>query len=196
MENNLEDLADKAVKQAQILGCQYCDVRAENSKYQGFVIENSEIEYSSTKNDLGLGIRVLNQGTWGFFSISNPLSFDEVKKGVNEAVKTALNFSSKKKHKSTLGKVNTANKKIEFPVKIIPTIDKLIEIGYECDKIILNHKRIIKSQISMGYSTTAKYFVNSEGSKIYQNYTDVVANLSATAHENSLTQSVNINHFL
>ena len=67
MENNLEDFAEKAVEYSLILGCQYCDVRTENSKNQGFVIENSEIEYSSTKNDSGLGIRVLNEGAWGFF---------------------------------------------------------------------------------------------------------------------------------
>ena len=192
MENNLEDLAEKAVEHALILGCQYCDVRAENSKNQGFVIENSEIEYSSTKNDLGLGIRVLNEGAWGFFSISNPLSLDDVKDGIKEAAKTALNYSSKKKHKSTLGNVNAVNKKIDFPVKIIPTIDKLIKIGYDCDKIIMQNKRVIKSQVSIGFNTVSKFFTNTEGSKISQNFTDVIANLAATAHENGLTQTVNI----
>jgi len=65
--NSLEDIAEKAVEYALTLGCHYCDVRAENSTKQGFLIENSEIEYSSTKNEQGLGIRVLNEGTWGFF---------------------------------------------------------------------------------------------------------------------------------
>ncbi len=192
MENNLEDFSEKAVEHAIILGCQYCDVRSENSKNHSFVIENSEIEYSSTKNDLGLGIRVLNEGAWGFFSISNPSSLDDVKDGVKEAVKTALNYSSKKKNKSTIGNVSAVNKKIDFPVKIIPTIDELIKIGYDCDKIIMQNKRVIKSQVSMGFSTVSKFFTNTEGSKISQNFTDVVANLAATAHENGLTQTVNI----
>ena len=192
MEDNLEDLAEMAIECATNFGCQYCDVRAENRKNQGFLIENSELEYSSTKNDLGLGIRVLNDGAWGFFSISNPLSTQDVKSGVQEAAKTALNYSAKKKLKSTLAEVSTENKKIEFPVKIIPTIDALLEIGYDCDKIILENKRIIKSQVSIGYSKVSKYFINTEGTKIFQNYTDVVANLAATAHENGITQTVNI----
>ncbi len=192
MENNLEDFAEKAVEHALVLGCQYCDVRAENRKNQGILIENSEIEYLSTKNDLGLGIRVLNQGAWGFFSISNPLSLEDVKNGVKEASKTALNYSSKKKHKSTIGNLTAVNKKIDFPVKIIPTIEKIIEIGYDCDKIILQNKRVIKSQVSIGYSTVSKFFTNTEGSKISQNFTDVTANLTAIAHENGLTQTVNI----
>jgi TldD protein len=192
VENNLQDFAEKAVDHASILGCQYCDVRAEIKKNQGFLIENSEIEYSSTKNDLGLGIRVLNDGAWGFFSISNPLSIDDVREGVKEATKTALSYSSTKKHKSILRNIDTVNEKIDFPVKIIPTIEKLIEIGYDCDKIILQNKRVIKSQVSIGYSTVSKIFVNTEGSKISQNFTDVVANLAATAHENGITQTVNI----
>jgi len=190
--NSLEDIAEKSIEYALTSGCQYCDVRAENSTKQGFLIENSEVEHSSAKNEQGLGIRVLNEGVWGFFSISNPLSLDDVKQGIKEAAKTALNYSSNKKHKSKIGNNSPVNQKINFPVKIIPTMDKLIEIGYDCDKIILQDKRIIKSQVSMGYSIVSKFFANSEGSKISQNFTDVVANLAATAYEKGITQTVNI----
>ena len=192
MVNSLEDIAEKAVEYALTLGCQYCDVRAEKSTKQSFLIENSEVEYSSTKNEQGLGIRVLNKGAWGFFSISNPISLDDVKQGIKEAVKTALSYSSNKKHRSELGNNNPINQKIDYPVKIIPTIDKLMQIGYDCDKIILQDKRIIKSQVGMGYSIVSKFFTNSEGSKISQNFTDVVANIAATAYENGITQTVNI----
>lgn len=192
MEKDLEDFAEKAVEHALVSGCQYCDVRTEVTSKQGFVIENNEIEYSTTKNDQGLGIRVLNEGVWSFFSISNPLTFDDVKSGIEEAAKAALYYSSKKKHKVTIGNVTAVKEKVEFPVKIIPTIDELIKIGYECDKIIHQNKRIIKSQVSMSYSIVSKLFVSSEGSKIHQNFSDVIADLSATAHENGLTQSVNI----
>jgi len=192
VEKNLEDFAEKAVEHALVSGCQYCDVRTEVTSKQGFVIENNEIEYSTTKNDQGLGIRVLNAGAWSFFSISNPLTFDDVKSGIEEAAKAALYYSSKKKHKVTIGNVTAVKEKVEFPVKIIPTIDELIEIGYDCDKIIHQNKRIIKSQVSMSYSIVSKLFVSSEGSKIHQNFSDVIADLSATAHENGLTQSVNI----
>ncbi len=192
MENNLTDLSEKAVKHAMSLGCSYCDIRAENTKNQGIIIENNELEYSSTKNDLGLGIRILIEGAWGFFSISNPLSFGIIQDGLNDVIKSALGYSSKKKHKSTLGNVKIVNKKIDYPVKNTPTLDKLIKIGYDCDKIILENKRIIKSQVSIGYSAVSKFFINSEGSKISQSFTDTVANLAATAYENGLTQTVTI----
>ncbi|HXV65786.1 MAG TPA: TldD/PmbA family protein [Nitrosopumilaceae archaeon] len=192
MEKNLEDFAEKSVEHALFLECQYCDVRAEVYSKQGIVIENSQIEYSSTKNDQGLGIRVLKNGAWGFFSISNPISFEDVKKGIDKAASAAKYYSLKKKNKVKIADISSVNKKIDFSVKIIPTLDELVKIGFECDKIICQNKRIIKSQINMSYNKSSKIFVNSEGSKIYQNYTDVIADLSATAYENGLTQSVNI----
>ena len=192
MENNQEDFAEKSVDYALSLGCQYCDVRAEASSHQGFVIENNEIEYSSSKTDRGLGIRVLNNGAWGFFSFSNPLIFDDLKNGIWDAVKTARYYSTKKNHKVKISDISSTKETINFPVKISPTVDKLLEIGYDCDKIIHKSKRIIKSQVSIGFEEVSKIFLNSEGSNIKQNFTDVVANLTATAHENGLTQSVNI----
>ena len=192
MGKNLEDFAEKAVDYALTEGCQYCDVRAEIISKKGITLENNEIENSSEINERGLGIRVLNNGAWGFFSISNPLEFSEIKSGVEEAAKATLYYSSKKKQKIILASYPAITQKIDFPVKIVPTIDKLIEIGNDCGKIILQKKRIIKSQINLGYSTVSKFFINSEGSKINQNFTDVVADLSATAHDNGLTQSVNI----
>ncbi|MGD8708474.1 MAG: TldD/PmbA family protein, partial [Nitrosopumilaceae archaeon] len=38
----------------------------------------------------------------------------------------------------------------------------------------------------------SKYFVNSEGAEILQNFSDVVADMAAIAHQSGLTQSVNI----
>jgi len=192
VETNLEDLAQKAVSYALAEGCQYCDARAEIISKKGITLENNEIENSTEINDQGLGIRVLNNGAWGFFSISNPLEFSEIKKGIQDATKAALYYSLKKKKKIILASCPAIVQKIDFPVKIVPTIDELIEIGNDCSKIILQNKRITKSQISLGYSIVSKFFINSEGSKINQNFTDVVADLSATAHDNSLTQSVNI----
>ena len=192
MDNNLEDFAERSIKISQELGCQYCDVRSENRLSNGFVIENGEVEHSLAKTELGLGIRVLNDGAWGFYSISNPHNIEEIKSGVEKAVQAANYQSSTNRQKIKFSASNGNEGNFSSPVKIEPTIDDLIKIGYECDKIISEQKRIIKSLTSIGFKTIQKYFVNSEGSKIRQNYTDVVADLVATAHESGLTQTVNI----
>jgi TldD protein len=188
----LEEFAEKAIDYASKGGSKYCDVRTESTTKKVIHIENGEIEYPVTKEDEGIGVRVLHSGAWGFFSISNPKLNLEVENAVNEAIKTAQYYGEKKKTKIELVNIKTNKQKIEFPVLYEPNLDELLKIGFDCDKIIREQKRILKSNCSLGYTVTSKYFVNSEGSKISQNYTDVIADLSAIAHESGLTQSVNI----
>ena len=88
---------------------------------------------------------------------------------------------------------NPVNKRvIIFPVLKKPEIEELIKIGFECNKIISDTPKIIKSITNASNIVNSKYFVNSEGSEILQNFTDVIMEMVATAHESGQTQSVNI----
>ncbi|MGI0083427.1 MAG: TldD/PmbA family protein [Nitrosopumilaceae archaeon] len=188
---SLEEYADKAVEFALQSGAQYCDVRAETISDQGFLLENGEIEHFTSSNDSGLGIRALAGGAWGFYSISNPKSLEEIKNAAHDAVKNALHYSTNKKQKIKLAESPTHVDKVVFSVSKKPTIEELTRIGFDCDSIIKSRKRINKYSISMGYDVVFKYFTNSDGAKISQNYTDTITHLTATAHESGLTESVN-----
>ena len=187
----MEDYADKALEFALQNGCQYCDVRAETVSSQGFLLENGEIEHFTSSSDSGLGIRVLAGGAWGFYSISNPSSLEEIQNATMEATKSALHYSTSKKHKIKLAETRSYVDKVNFNPKKLPNFEELTKLGFECDNIIKNKKRIIKSSISMECDEFSKYFVNSDGAKITHNFVDTIANLSATARESGLTESVN-----
>ena len=187
----LEDYSDKAVQFAMDSGSQYCDVRAEKVERNGFLLENGEIEHFAATSEIGLGIRVLAGGAWGFYSISNPNSMDQIKAATLDAVKSALHYSEKKKHKVKLADTRAFTDKIIFGVSRQPDIEELTKIGFECDKIIRSKKRINESSISIGYESFSKYFVNNEGSKITHTFVDTLAHITATAHESGLTESVN-----
>ena len=191
MNEDLEDFAEKAVTFSKERGCSYCDIRAENTSRNGISIENGQIEFSNLQVDRGVGIRILNSGSWGFYSISNPSSDEELRLAVEQAIKNS-HQGVKKQNKIKLSEVQSYQDKIVSPVLVKPTIEDLIQIGFECDKEIRNKKRIIKSQVDISYETSWKYFVSSEGSKINQENTDVIAGLTATAHESGLTESINI----
>ena len=188
---SLEDYAEKAIKIALDVGSQYCDVRAESVKTEGFVIENGEVENFVSLRDSGLGIRVLVNGAWGFYSISTPKSFDIIQQNIVDTVKAARYYSDYKKHKIRLADVRSFTDGIQFQVLVEPNMGEMIKLGLESDKIIRDKKRIIKSSVSMHHDKFHKYFINSEGSKITQDFDDVMANLSATAHYSGLTESVN-----
>ena len=189
MDSGLEDLADKIVRHAVDSGAQYIDARAEQQEEKSVFIENGEIENVRTRTEEGIGIRVLNGGLWSFFSITNPNSFEQLKESVDDILKNSTHYE---KNRIDLYPNSTIKTKIDYPVLKKPELEEIIKIGLECDKIISGTPKIIKSVVNPGYSIKSKYFVNSEGSEILQNFTDVIVHMTAIAHDSGITQSVNI----
>ncbi|AFS83039.1 TldD/PmbA family protein [Candidatus Nitrosopumilus sediminis] len=192
MDSRLLNLADKAIKYSEKLGLQYCDARAEQQKRKSALIENNETEHVRINDDVGIGIRIIKDGMWGFFSITNPKSFEQIKESMDYSIKNISNRSKSQKNKVDLYPNIPKKVKIDFPVLKKPSLDKIISLGIECNKIILETPKIIKSVINPWYTVNSKYFVNTEGSEIQQNFTDVVIEMTATAHEQGITQSINI----
>jgi TldD protein len=180
--------AEKAVKLAQKHGCSYCDARIETSEKHGLVIEDGQIEHLLAKNEYGIGIRVLCDGAWGFYSTSD---FHTSEQGIVAAIKSAKHYAAKKKNKVTLADITTSQKKIKYKTKKHADIDSLIKIAFDCDKIIKGVKLISKSTVSASNSITTKYFVSSEGAKIQQDFSDITIDLVATARQSGITQSIN-----
>ena len=156
------------------------------------MIENEEIEYIRNNEDKGIGVRLIKNGSWGFCSITNPNSFEEIKEILDNTIKNSDYTFSNKKNRINLHNNPINKKQINFPVLKKPGIDELTTIGLECNKIIKETSKIIKSVTNPYYTINSKYFTNTEGSEILQNFTDVVIEMVATAHESGLTQSVNI----
>ena len=192
MDSELGDFADKAVKFAMDSGVQYCDARAEQQETKSILIENNEVEHVKTNKDEGIGIRLIKDSAWGFCSITNPHSFDQIKEILNNTIKNSSYNGATRKNKIKLHKNSDTKIKVNFPVLKKPELDEMVNIGLECSKSMLDNPRIIKSTVNPWYTVNSKYFTNSEGSQITQNFTDTVIEMIATAHESGLTQSVNI----
>ncbi|HWP78292.1 MAG TPA: TldD/PmbA family protein [Candidatus Nitrosotenuis sp.] len=184
----LQDVTEKAVRLGQELGCTYCDARSEVIERYCVVVENGQIEHTVNKYESGIGIRVLCDGAWGFFSTSD---HTKVNQGIIDAIKAAKHYASTKKTKIKLADVPSNQKKITYKVKKQVHRDELNKISLECDKIIKSNSEISKSTISASNVNNSKYFASSEGMKIQQSYSDITMDLIATAHRGGLTQSIN-----
>ena len=191
MDQDLQDIANKIIKYLDQKNVQYSDVRADQQIKNSALIENNDIEHIKNNENKGVGVRLIKNGTWSFCSITNPNSFDGIKDILDNTLKN-LDYR-KIKNKEIKLHSNPVNKKeINFPVLKKTDIEELIKIGFECNKIISSTPKIIKSITHASYTTNSKYFVNSEGSEILQNFTDIIMEMVATAHESGQTQSVNI----
>ena len=192
MDTQLEEFADYAIKYASDSKVQYCDVRSEEQERVSVLIENRETEYVRTVNDSGIGIRLVKDGTWSFCSITNPKSKEQIKKAIDNTVKNSIHYAKNKKESFSLYPNKSIQKKIDYHIEQKPNLDELVKVGTICNKIISDTPKIIRSVVNPWYTNNSKYFANSEGSKILQNFSDVVVDMVAIAHESGLTQSVNI----
>src|SRR5580692_2980627 len=64
----LRQLADAALQRAAELGAEHADFRAERIRSQEIGLSDGSLETSYDADDLGLGVRVVVEGTWGFAS--------------------------------------------------------------------------------------------------------------------------------
>jgi len=175
----------KAIKLAQKHGATYCDIRIEQTKKQGILIENSQQEQSYLRLDEGIGVRVLYDGAWGFFSTTDQTKLED---GIISAIKAAK--ATRKKLKVRLADTPTHQKTIDYFVGKRPEISDIVEIAFDCD-YVMKHNKISKTQVVTQITQTQKHFENSDGSQITQNYTDCTMDLVATARD-AITQSINI----
>ncbi|MGI9567518.1 MAG: TldD/PmbA family protein [Nitrosopumilus sp.] len=192
MDLQLQDFADNAIKYAIEWGAQYADARSEEYEQKSALIENKEMEYVRTNTDTGIGIRIIKEGVWNFCSISNPQSFSQIKEAIDKISKKSTHHSKNKKNAINLYSNPIKKFKKEYQVVKKPELEELIKIGLECDKIILDTPKIIKSIVNPAFVRNSKYFVNNEGTEILQKFTDVTVDMVAVAHGSGLTQSVNV----
>ncbi len=192
MDSDLLEFANKAIEYARDNGAYYCDARAEMQTQKSVLIENDQVEHVRDKSDRGIGIRILKDGAWGFCSFSNPKSFQEIKESIQNTIKNVNHYSKKKDDKTNLVPISITKITKDYPVLENPNLEDLINIGLECSKIISEKPQIKKAITNPRYTKNLKYFASSEGSEIMQNFTDVIIDMVATAHESGLTQSINI----
>ena len=62
----LTALAEAALTRAVDLGCEHADLRVERIRTQTIRLRDARLESLSDAEDLGLAVRVVHEGTWGF----------------------------------------------------------------------------------------------------------------------------------
>jgi TldD protein len=64
-------LADVALNAAKAAGATYADIRIQRTLNQGIFTREKQVQNIASTESLGVGIRVIANGTWGFASTNN-----------------------------------------------------------------------------------------------------------------------------
>jgi TldD protein len=84
----LQNLADAALEQATLLGATHADFRAERIRGQVVRLSDGNLDTEFDSDDLGLAVRVIVDGTWGFASMVD-LTAEAARRAAAEAVDVA-----------------------------------------------------------------------------------------------------------
>jgi TldD protein len=85
----LQALSDAALQRARDLGVEHADVRIERARGQSMRLRDGRLEGFNDGEDVGLGIRVVHDGAWGF-AATGELTPEAAARAAEQAVDLAL----------------------------------------------------------------------------------------------------------
>ncbi|MFQ5809227.1 MAG: TldD/PmbA family protein [Armatimonadota bacterium] len=177
------ELALLALDVAKGRGASYADVRIIETRSQDVGTKNEKVSRIHSDEDLGFGVRVIADGSWGF-ACSSRLEKAEVERVAGEAVQIAKASATVQRQPVQLAAEDayedvweTPHEEDPFDVPLGEKVDLLLQINAELRKV----KSIAIAVGWMGFEWERQLFASTEGSVIQQNLLTSAAGYMATA---------------
>ncbi|RBQ24115.1 hypothetical protein ALNOE001_05020 [Candidatus Methanobinarius endosymbioticus] len=179
MEENL-DIFRKTIDNISS-NVDYVDIRAVEGNSTNIIMKDNKIQEINTGIDIGVRIRVLNNGAWGFAFTSDLNKIDEI-------ANTAMKLSNVLKGDVKLAEAETVDDKVKTPRKISfedVSIEDKKEIIIDASKSA-TFDEVVSTTVSYYDSESKSLFSNSEGSSILLDEARVglFLNVAASSGEN------------
>lgn len=171
MQEFIKKILNRAVHRATELGSDYADARFTTLRSQAISVKNGAVLGVDDHLDYGVGIRVLYKGSWGF--ASNPDVDDESR--MEKAVQRAYDLAVAASKVSPQG-VELVDKPVvqdhwesdfnEDPFEV--DLEEKLEVLTKSCEAMQKVDGVAITRGSMDFFKEERYFVDSEGSDIYQ----------------------------
>jgi TldD protein len=186
----MKDVAKRALDTALARGAGYADVRMMEIRQRYLTTKNGQPSQVRESDSLGLGVRVIADGAWGFAS-TDDLTHESVDRTAAQAVEIARASALAKKRDVELAPEEKIVDRWEttcaidpFAVPVSTCLDLLLKADAEMRKV----KGVTLSETVLDFRRIEQFFLSSLGSDIYQLKTQTGAGLVATAFANNEIQ--------
>src|SRR5580704_5488705 len=164
------DWATWGLETAKVRGASYADARVMDVRQRDITTKNGEVGTLLESESLGIGIRVIASGAWGFAS-TDRLTREGVQACAAQAVNIAKSSALAKRENVALAAeeahVDTwQNPFVKDPFRI--PVERQIDLLLRADKEILAVKGVTLAEGSMSFRRIDQLFVSSIGSVIHQ----------------------------
>jgi len=179
----MQDLLDRALNLAQTRGAQYADARVIEKETETLVLQNGEMRTLESAKNLGVGVRVLVDGAWGFAS-SRDLSLSEIDRLTDRAFEIARASALVLGDKVDLGPAVTGEGTYRTPVEIDPftiSLDQKVSVLMETDQLLASLPEIKARTLNLVFIKERKWFANSDGARTDQTIIETGGGMTAYA---------------
>jgi len=166
----MKEIASWALETAKLRGATLAEARIVDQRDRSLATKNGKIASASDAESLGIGIRVVADGAFGFAATDN-LSRAGVESCAARAVEIAK--SSATVQSQTLRMVPEPAAKADWssPCKIDPfgiSIEKNLELLFAIDEVLRKTKGITLAETNMNFRRYEQWFYSTEGAEIHQ----------------------------
>jgi TldD protein len=166
----MKDIASWALNTATQRGATYCDVRIVDDRIRALMTKNGKVAHASDSETLGVGIRVIANGAWGFDSTDN-LSRESVEATAARAVEIAKASATVKNQELHLAPEKPAVADWTTPHKVDPfatSLQQNLDLLMKVDEELRRVEGITLAEVNVNFRRYEQWFYSTEGSDIHQ----------------------------
>lgn len=186
----MREIVKAAVQEALNAGATYADARIVEQAQESVRVKNGHVDGVIQSDDIGIGIRVLADGAWGF-AATGDLTADGVAALAHMAVRIARASARVPVGPVDLSPLtgvtadwSSAHQTDPFTVLLDEKVDLLLDL----DALMRQTREVKVAEASVNSFRTTRYFANSEGADIRQETIECGGLLQATAVGNGEVQ--------
>jgi TldD protein len=186
----MKEIAQNALDAAVRRGISYGDVRLIETEERHVSTKNGKAGTVSSSVSLGLGIRVLDRGSWGF-AATDDLSADGIETTAALAVEIARASALAKKHDVFLAPEPRHEAEWTSPIRVDPfsvPVDQNLALLLSIDAELRRNPRVTLAEASLAFSRHRQIFASSSGSLIDQTRYTTGAGFAAYSFRNGEIQ--------
>ena len=181
----MKDLALAALDAVARPGVSYADVRAIESREREVATKNGKVGHAGSSESVGIGIRVLAFGCWGF-AATDDLSPEGIRTAAALALEIAQAGTAASKHQTVLAPEEKYEATWVTPIAIDPftiPIDRNLATLLKIDAAIRRTPGISMAEASMHFERRRQVFASTLGSVIDQTRYMSGAGFSALSYQ-------------
>jgi len=166
----MKQIADWALNVATLGGASFADLRVVDDRSRALSTKNGKVGSASVSESLGLGVRVLADGAWGF-AASHDLGRAAVESTARRALLIAKASARVKQHEVRLAPEKAVTAEWASVCRIDPfatSVDENLDLLLKVDAELTKVAGITLAETNLNFRREEQWYFSSDGAQIHQ----------------------------